>query len=266
MTVKLTRRQALLIGGGAVAAATTTLPAHAAGEWVRLPVVTANIGRDNLGAREAAIRDVRNADPGTRPVVGWQEIREGDDGEPALISQYFGDLYQNAFLHHESSYRVPISAAAPWNVIASKATFVHRGIENITPPRWINEVVLQHNAHPALVFTLINSHYIFGAYNGPQDPSRRDEWDLHKKTHRERVMAHHNLGRLVIWTADTNNPNYGNATGQAAERKAFAGGIDRINWLPGDGTVQIELLSTRIIPMNVDGHDARAAIFRIRTA
>ncbi|MFB6720114.1 hypothetical protein ACFCV3_08150 [Kribbella sp. NPDC056345] len=265
MTGKLTRRQALLLGGGAVAALASAGTATAAGAWIRLPVVTANIGRDNLGAREAAIRDVRNADPGNRPFVGWQEIREGDDGEPAIISQYFGDLYQNAFLHHESSYRVPISVPQPWTVINSRATFVHGGMQNITPPRWINEVVVQHTADPALVFTLIDSHYIYGAYNGPQEVSRRDEWDLHKQRHRERVMAHHNNGRLVIWTADTNNPNYGNATGQAGERKAFAGGIDRINWLPGDGSVELELLSTKVIPMHVDGHDARAAIFRIRS-
>jgi hypothetical protein len=58
--------------------------------------------------------------------------------------------------------------------------------------------------------------------------SLRDGWDLHKKTHHER-------GQLVIWTADTNNPGYDQATGQASERKLFANSIDRINWLPGTG-------------------------------
>ena len=79
-------------------------------------------------------------------------------------------------------------------------------------------------------------------------------------------MAHHDRGHLVIWTADTNNPNYDQATGQAAERKVFANGIDRIDWLPGDGTVQLDLITPKTIPMNVDGHEARVAIFRIRLA
>ncbi|ADB30948.1 hypothetical protein Kfla_1854 [Kribbella flavida DSM 17836] len=272
MAGRISRRQALVLGGGALVGATTlgsvsgARSASAASEWVRLPVITANIGRADLGAREAAIRAVRNGDPGHRPIVGWQEIREGDTGEPAMISQYFGDLYQNAFLHHDTSYRVPISAPQPWKVVNSRATFVHGGIAGVTPPRWINEIVAEHQAHPGLKFVLINTHYIAGAYNGNQNPNLRDEWDLHKKTHRERVMAHHGRGHLVIWTADTNRPDFDKATGQDTERKAFAHGIDRINWLPGDGTVQLDLLSTRTIPMNVDGHDARAAIFRIRLA
>ncbi len=272
MASTISRRQALVLGGGALAGVATlgsvaaARSASAATDWIRLPVITANIGRKNLGAREAAIRDVRNGDPGNRPFVGWQEIREGDDGEPAMISQYFGDAYQNPFLYDASSFRVPISVPQPWKVVNSNPTFVHGGIGGVTPPRWINEVAVEHQSHPGLKFVLINSHYIAGAYNGDQNPNLRDEWDLHKKTHRERVMAHHDRGHLVIWTADTNRPDYDRATGQAAERKAFANGIDRINWLPGDGTVQLDLVTTKAVPMHVDGHDARVAIFRIRLA
>jgi hypothetical protein len=143
---------------------------------------------------------------------------------------------------------------------------VHPKVPGISPPRWINEVVVEHNSHPGLKFVLINTHYIHGAYNGQQSPNLRDEYDLHKKTHRERVMAHHDKGHLVIWTADTNNPGYDNATGQDAEHKVFPEGIDRINWLPGDGTVQLDLVTTNVVPMNVDDHNARVAIFRIRLA
>ena len=45
----------------------------------------------------------------------------------------------------------------------------------ISPPRWINEVVVEHNAHPGLKFVLINTHYIHGAYNGSKNPNLRDE-------------------------------------------------------------------------------------------
>ncbi|MET9312924.1 hypothetical protein ABZX12_13930 [Kribbella sp. NPDC003505] len=281
MADRISRRQALMLGGGALAAlgsaagaqtASAARPversaaAQAGTEWFRLPVVTANIGRKHLGAREAAITAVRGGDPGHRPFVGWQEISEGDSGEPPMITRHFGSKYRNAFLHDPKSFRVPISVPEPWKIVNSKRTFVHGGIAHVTPPRYINEVVVEHSAHPGLKFALINSHYIANAYNGNKNPNLQDEWQLHKKLHRERVMAHHNQGHLVIWTADTNNPGYVRATGQDSEHRALFKGIDRINWLPGDGKVRLDLVNTKVIPMNVDGHDARLAVFRIKLA
>lgn len=269
MSGVLSRRKALVLGGavlGAAAGMTTGGSAAAASEWVRLPVITANIGRRNLGAREAAIRDVRAGDGQVRPLVGWQEISEGDSGEPAMVARHFGDAYDNAFLRHATAFRVPISVPAPWRVVGSHATRVHGAIGGVTPPRWITEVVVRHEAHRALRFALVNTHYLAGAHNGAHRPDLRDEWARHKELHKERVLAHHRQGRPVIWTADTNHPGYGTATGWNVERRAFTGGIDRIGWLPGDGTVQLELLGTRTIDLRVDGHDARVAIFRTRLA
>jgi hypothetical protein len=270
MANTISRRQALKLGGGALAGATAlgaagAGPASAATDWIRLPIITANIGRKRRQNREAAIRAVRHGDPNHRPFVGWQEIQEGDKGEPAMIKQYFGGAYQNVFLEQAASHRVPISVPRPWKVRKSKATFVHGFIgPDVSPPRWINEVVVEHEKQPGLEFVLINTHYLHGAYNGQQNPDLRDEWNLHKQKHHNRVMTHHNRGQVVIWTADTNNPGYDTATGLAAEHKAFPGGVDRIDWLPGDGTVQLDLVSTHIVPMDVDNHDARVAVFRIR--
>ncbi|HEX2133421.1 MAG TPA: hypothetical protein VHH15_17875 [Actinophytocola sp.] len=265
MSGTLSRRKALVLGGGAVlGAAGAPGTASAATDWIRLPVITANIGRKNLGARDDAIHAVRDGDPGHRPLVGWQEICEGDTGERPMIANYFGNLYQNTFLWHDRSFRVPISVPKPWRVVGSNATRVHGGIPRTTPPRWINEVVVRHERHAGLEFVLINTHYIANAYNGDRRPDLRDEWDLHKRVHKERVLAQHRKGRLVIWTADTNHPGYRKATGWQAERQVFTGGIDRINWLPGNGDVQLQLRTTRTVPMRVDGHDARVAIFRIR--
>ncbi|MEV8378918.1 hypothetical protein AB0P21_39640 [Kribbella sp. NPDC056861] len=270
MTKTFSRRQALALGGGlAGAAAIGTAAAGsaaAAGAWVRLPVVTANIGRRNLGNREAAIRDVRNNSDSERPLVGWQEINEGDTGEPAMINQHFGGAYNNAFLNDGQSYRVPISVPAPWVVVNAVNTFVHGVVPNVSPPRWINEVTIQHNANPTLKFAILNTHYLAGAYNGEQSAANRVYWDQHKTIHRQRVMNYHNRGTAVFWTADTNNPNFDAATGQPNEGKAFPNGIDRVDWLPGNGSVQIQLLNTKLVPMSVDDHSARVAIFRVRTA
>lgn len=270
---KFSRRQALVLGGGALAGVATAgsvagaRSADAASAWVRLPIVTANIGRKHLDQRNAAIAAVRRADPGNRPVVGWQEIREGDQGEPAMINDHFGNAYDNRFLRNPRSYRVPISVPAPWRIVNANNKFVHGVVPGASPPRWINEVTVEHNSIPGLTFVMLNTHYIYNAYNGDRRPGLRQYWDLHKQTHRDRVMNYHRNGKLVIWTADTNNPNYGDATGQGAERRVFNGGVDRINWLPADnGAVQLELQNQYEVPMNVDGHNARVAIFRIRLA
>jgi hypothetical protein len=268
MSGVLSRRKALLLGGGVVlgAAAGVAPAAAAATDWIRLPIITANIGRKHLGAREAAIRAVRNGIAGERPLVGWQEISEQDHGEEAMIEKHFGSAYRTAFLRHRRSFRVPVSVPKPWRIVDSEPTFAHGGIERVTPPRWINEVVVRHESHPNLQFALINTHYLFGAYNGATRPDLRDEYDHHRKLHKQRVLHHHRQGRPVIWTADTNNLRYTTATGWQAERQVFRAGIDRINWLPGNGAVQLQLRHTKSIDLRVDGHNARVAIFRIRLA
>lgn len=270
MSRKISRRNVLILGGG-VAAGVLGVAGYAqadvastASDWIRLPIITANIGRKRLSKREAAIRAVRSGDRGHRPLVGWQEIGEGDTGEKAMIAEHFGDHYKSPFLRDKRSYRVPFSIPTHWTVVSQKHTFVHKGISQKTPPRWINEVVLRHVKHTSLEFALINTHYIANAYNGDMLSGLRDEWRLHHKLHGKRVLAHHEAGRPVIWTGDVNRPDYTTATGKSAEKKAFTKGIDRINWLPAGGKTQIQLQDTRTVDMHVDSHNARVAIFRIR--
>lgn len=276
MSREFGRRAALKIGGVAVlgaaaaaAGATSAGAAPSASAWIDLTVITANIGRKNLGAREAAIRAVRGYSenrPGYRPLVGWQEISEGDTGEPAMIAQHFAGLYDNRFLRHDKAFRVPISIPKPWRVVDWKANFAHGGVEDVSPPRWLTEVVVRHESHPTLEFAMINTHYIAGAHNGSNNGALRPLWNKLKGVHKDRVLHHHNAGRPVIWTADTNNPNYGTATGRDIERQAFTHDIDRIDWMPGNGTVALQLRDTRTVPMHVDGHNARVARFRVRVA
>lgn len=266
MTRKFSRRKAFAIGGGVVASAfagASTASAATATDWFRLPVITANVGRKHLGARDAAFDAVRNADK-SRPLVCFQEISEGDSGEERMIDHYFGPLYTKAFLRHSTSFRVPICVGRPWVVVSSRTQRAHGGIPHVTPVRWFNEVVVQHKDHPAVEFAVLNTHYIANAYNGDQRTDLRDEWWLMRDIHRARARAHHAAGRLVIWGADTNRPDFGTASDLSAEKKAFGTGIDRLHWLPGDGSVQITLNDTKTIDMDVDGHNARLAIFHVR--
>lgn len=265
MTGKFSRRTALALGGGVLAGALAGAgTASAATPWFRLPVITANIGRTNLGARDAAFDAVRNADGTNRPLVCFQEISEGDSGEENMIDHYFGPLYTKAFLRHETSFRIPICVGRPWVVVSSRTQRAHGGIPGVTPARWFNEVVVRHQDYPAVEFAVLNTHYIANAFNGDQRPDLRDEWWLMRDIHRARSRAHHDAGRLVIWGADTNRPDFGTASDLSAEQKAFGTGIDRLHWLPGNGSVQITLNTTKTINMNVDGHDARMAVFHVR--
>ncbi|MEV0649090.1 hypothetical protein AB0I28_27935 [Phytomonospora sp. NPDC050363] len=271
----ISRRRALAIAGGALLGATgvaaTVGEATAATAWRRLVVVTANIGRDDLSQRETAIRDVRHAVDGADPLVGWQEIGEGDDDgrEPAWINQYFGERYRNAFEYDPAAHRVPISVPREFNIADRRVTPVHGGKEGVSPNRVITEVVLTAADDPALSFVFANTHYVAGAWNGQEDPYedwRDSMWAEHFRKHRDLVIAHWRAkGYPVIWTGDCNRdpmplllPNH--------EQRAFGAGIDQIAWIPGTNGTELRLNSTKVVPMHVDGHNARVAVMSVRRA
>ncbi|EST37793.1 hypothetical protein N566_11145 [Streptomycetaceae bacterium MP113-05] len=273
----ISRRRALALGGGAVlgAAGATTAAgeADAATDWTRLVVVTANIGRTNLGQRERAIRDVRHAvtinGSLAKPLVGWQEIGEGDDDgvEPRLINQHFGGEYRNILEYDEVAHRVPMSIPRAYNIIDRRVTRVHGGKAGVSPHRVITEAVLERADDPKLRFVFANTHYVAGAWNGKEDPYegwRDDMWGRHFRTHRDDVLGHwRSRGFPVIWTGDVNRspmplllPHH--------EKRAFGSGIDQIGWVTGSNGTQIRLRRTKIVPMHVDSHDARVAIMQVR--
>ncbi|GLY20933.1 hypothetical protein [Micromonospora sp. NBRC 101691] len=273
----ISRRRALGIAGGAALAGvagalSVAAPSGAATAWRNLGVVTANIGRDNLGQREAAIIAVRNAltmeGAADRPLVGWQEIGEGDgdEKEKGWINQHFGPNYQNLHLNN-AGHRVPISAPTAYNVLAQRVTHVHPGKEGVSPNRVISEVLLAAADDPALQFAFVNTHFVAGAYNGREDPYedwRRTMWGDHFRILRDTVIEHwRTRGYPVIWTGDVNRdpmpllyPN--------KETRAFASGIDQIGWIEGTNGVQIQLRNTKVVPMNVDSHNARVAVLQLR--
>ncbi|AZM48070.1 hypothetical protein DMB38_21805 [Streptomyces sp. WAC 06738] len=273
----ITRRRALGLGGAAVAGTAGALAAagsaDAADGWQRLVVVTANIGRTDLGERERAIRDVRHAVTVdgrlTTPLVAWQEIGEGDaDGqEPRWINRYFGTAYRNVFVNHDSAGRVPMSIPKAYDIVDRRVTFVHGGKAGVSPHRVITEAVLARADDPRTRFVFANTHYVAGAFNGRQDPYeawRVDMWQQHFRKHRDEVLGYWRArGFPVIWAGDVNRspmplllPNY--------EKRAFGSGIDQIGWVPGTNGTQLRLRWTKVVPMYVDGHDARVAVMQVR--
>ncbi|MBA0052041.1 hypothetical protein E0L36_14375 [Streptomyces sp. AJS327] len=273
----ISRRLALTLGGGAALGAAAHLSsasgAEAAPGWHRLVVVTANIGRRNLGQRERAIRDVRRAvtidGQLTRPLVGWQEIGGGDDDgkERHWIDQYFGPRYRNLFGDGGRGRQVPMSIPRAYTVRERRVTVAHGGKKGVSPHRVITQALLEHADDPRLRFVFANTHYVSGAWNGEQDPYEkwRDRmWREHFRVHRDEVLRHWRAkGYPVIWVGDVNRrrmplllPDH--------ERRAFKKGIDQIGWAPGTNGTRIRLRWTKTVPMHVDGHDARVAVLQIR--
>lgn len=271
------RRRALALGGGAVLGAAGALAsagsAGAATDWKRLVVITANIGRNNLGQRERAIRDVRHAVTVdgrlTKPLVGWQEIGEGDDDglEPRWINEYFGTAYRNIFEYDSGAHRVPMSIPRAYDILDRRITHVHGGLAGVSPHRVITQAVLARADDPQLRFVFANTHYVAGAWNGKEDPYeawRDEKWQQHFRIHRDDVLGYwRSRGYPVIWTGDVNRspmplllPNH--------EKRAFGSGIDQIGWVPGTNGTQIRLSWTKVVPMYVDGHDARVAVLQVR--
>ena len=278
----LSRRRALALGGSAAlgtagilagTAAAGATDGKAAGGWQRLVVVTANIGRDHRDKREAAVRAVRHAvtvDGATaKPLVGWQEIGEGDDDgkEEKFIREHFGKAFSNLFVGDKVAHHVPISVPDAFNVVGHRITRAHGGKGGVSPHRVITEAVLQLASDPQVQFVFANTHYVAGAYNGKNDPSeawRRKMWKRHFQRQRDKVLQYWNAqGFPVIWTGDVNrSPMPSLVPGK--EQRAFSRGIDQIGWLPGTNGTQIRLKRTTSVPMHVDGHDARVAVMQIR--
>jgi hypothetical protein len=262
----------MLGAAGAVAAASG---AGAATDWKHLVVVTANIGRKHRDQRERAIHDVRRAvrikGRLAKPLVGWQEIGEGDDDgrEPRWINEHFGSSYRNIFEFDDGAHRVPMSIPRAYNIRDRRVTVVHGGMAGVSPHRVITQAVLEWADDPKLRFVFANTHYVAGAWNGRKDRHeawRDDMWRRHFRTHRDDVLHFwRSRGYPVIWTGDVNRspmplllPNY--------EKRAFGRGIDQVGWVTGGNGTQIRLLGTRTVNMHVDGHDARAAIMQVRRA
>ncbi|MDT0378300.1 hypothetical protein RM572_05840 [Streptomyces sp. DSM 42041] len=275
----LSRRRALALGGGAALGAAgvvaATGKARAATDWTRLVVVTANIGRNNLARRAEAVRAVRHAvtinGNLAKPLVGWQEIGEGDDDgvEPRAINQHFGSSFRNIFEYDDVAHRVPMSIPRDYDIVDRRVTRVHGGKAGVSPHRVVTEAVLARVDDPQTRFVFVNTHYVAGAWNGKDDPHegwRDDMWGRHFRAHRDDVIGHwRSRGFPVVWTGDVNRspmplllPNH--------EKRAFPGGIDQIGWVPGTNGTQIRLQRTKTVPMHVDSHDARVAILQIRRA
>lgn len=272
----MSRRRALgLAGGAALTAATGALtaatPAGAATAWRNLGVITANIGRDNLSRRHAAIIAVRDAlsmeGSQDRPLVGWQEIGEGDgdEKEKGWINEHFGPYYNNLHLN-DGGHRVPISAPKAYTLLSQRVTPVHGGLEGVSPNRVISEALLSAADDPALTFAFLNTHFVAGAFNGQEDPHEawRDRmWALHFDTLRTTMEYWLSRGYPVIWTGDTNRDPMPKLF-PLKETRPFGAGIDQIGWIPGTNGVQIQLRNKFTVPMNVDGHDARVAVLQLR--
>jgi len=292
----LSRRRALALGGGAALGTAGILAgavgagakgsaargpeakagrAGAAGGWQRLVVVTANIGRDHRDAREGAIRGVRHAvtvdGALAQPLVGWQEIGEGDDDgkEAKFIRKHFQSSYSNLFVGDKTAGQVPISVPRTFNVVDHRVTFAHGGKADVSPHRVITEAVLELAADPQVKFVFANTHYVAGAWNGKDDPAetwRHQMWQRHFRKHRDDVLGHwHAKGYPVLWTGDVNRSHMPLLV-PGHEKRVFSSGIDQIGWLPGTNGTEIRLNRTTTVPMHVDNHDARVAIMQVRRA
>lgn len=279
----LDRRRALGLAGAALLGGAAAGPllagrAEAATAWTSFAVVTANLGRvadkADHGRYETSVRNVRRtvkiATRTTRPLVGFQEIGEGDKDpliEHRLIAKYF-EGFKKAFFtpSKHPSYRVPIIVPAPFEVVSTNAVRGHGGVENVSPPRWISEVVLRLGTDPKTRFAMLNTHYIAGAYNGDQHQDRRKYWDALFKLHQERIAHYHAKGLPVIWTGDVNRRNLGRL--HPLERRLMpADSIDQVRWIPGTNGTQLRFVRRQTIDLTIEAvHDAHAAVMQVRRA
>lgn len=166
---------------------------------------TVNVGRGRLTAQRSAFGKAR-ATNGARGIVGWQEIGESDGpvNEPATLRKAFPrPVWRTA----ATAVRTPVTwNRVAWECLGVEREKVMRGIDGVSPARYVVIVRLRHRATGRLL-TRINTHTVAGAFNGSTDrheSRRREGWDQHWARLCEIVQEEAATGADIVVSGDFN--------------------------------------------------------------
>lgn len=222
-------------------------------------LVTANIGRNtSVGRVQDDIRKIHRLAPSA--IVGFQEIDEADPAEEHKILRNV--LAEDNRLVGMAT-KVPVSVPrGKYNVVRINIIRAAAGIPNISPTRFITEVVLQDKKNPKIVFVVLNLHYPAGAWNSKtheRAEAERDEaWASTLAAHKRRVKHWHDKGVTVFWVGDVNRMAMPKV--HPKEVQVITAGIDSVSFIEGD--VKVKVVRTGTITLFSD-HDAKWVDFAL---
>lgn len=164
-------------------------------------------------------------------VIGWQEVM--GDRSRRKMRQQLPD-YRH-YVPSSSAGAVPISfRSGTWQLVDAGSVPAHDGVHGITPDRFINWVVLEHDSGHTITF--VNTHFINGAFKPWKSryQLRKRLWHRHLDT-LVATLRELNTGRdLTFVVGDFNYKRTLRLPG-VVRTKARSRTVDQI-YVPGAGT------------------------------
>jgi len=172
-------------------------------------VVTANI-QDNPDLSDAQVRADVTITKGLGDLIGYQEI--GEDADHVAVDQVLGSGWTTLF----DNRATPVAYVTEhYKATAWAAVKMHDGKANVSPARyycWVDLTPMNPGIAP---FTMLNTHFVSGAWTNPGQSSeqwRKDMWNESFSLVRDFIVAKNRAGKTVVATGDFNNPDMGKFT------------------------------------------------------
>ncbi|GAA4075804.1 hypothetical protein ACFFOS_27940 [Nocardioides kongjuensis] len=225
---------------------------------------TVNVGRGRPAAQRHAFGKVR-ATNGRRGIVGWQEIGESDgpvDEAAALRAAFPRPTWRTAAM----AIRTPVTwNQLAWECLSVEREKVMRGIDHVSPARYVVIVRLRHRVTGQLL-TRINTHTVAGAFNGSTDrleSSRRQGWQQHWTRLCEIVQEEAATGADVVVSGDFNRQRPALPIKELHPRAVLAARshTDHLIAVPASGH-HVVVDKVHRTPLGVDFHIALSARIR----
>lgn len=247
---------------------------------VRVTVVTANVGRKYRGRWRVRRNIARVLRHFRGAFIGWQEI---DEADPANEHGILASLSQKLQVAHRKLARAsrrawrfvgfeqlcPVSVpTADWRLVSGDVQPACPGRKRKTPPRRIVIARCQWRApEPARDAERRLRDVVLSVMNGHLPYKTPDLWDVAFQSWKRAVIAEVAAGHLVVITMDSNHHGATPVFHSRQQVLVGANGIDLIIVvLPRSldrAGVEVDLIRTTTVDLDVDGHNAKGAIIEI---
>lgn len=211
--------------------------------------VTANFGR---GVSEKRFKNnvdrVISKAPGKHVFFSFQEI---DEDDPVREHPYVREVLEETHQFVGFASSVPIAVPKTFVAKIRRISKTSNGVPRLTPHRYLVEAVVHPKDLPDCVFRICNTHF---PRNIPPLKNARSQATV--ATRRRIVLS----DTATILNLDFNSENQPHFSGK--EVRLTDRSIDQILFYP-DPKVKLSVMDNGVIPMTIDGHDARWAKARI---
>jgi len=216
-------------------------------------VWTANFGRGvSVPVFQRNALEVMKSDHEASCATCIQELDEADKpDEHAFVKELAGKDHLVGFQTH-----VPIVVARRYTVRVPRVKPTSEGVPHQSPRRNVVSCRIEHPRKPDVPgVALLNNH-------APRNtPVLREQIKENREEFGQEVWRVWEQQHSYIWAGDMNDQNFPKLT--PGEKTAVHAGLDYIRYRSHPKGAQLELLDTGTVDMDIDGHNAHWAKFRV---